>query len=503
MKRILTLSLSLLLLLSAVPSMSAAQIVATEEDVILLAGSDFQVGGNDTSKIENILDVLELHGLTKADGAFFVGDYTPSARETNTSTAGIEALKALYQPIVGDNMIFTQGNHDHVDTVGLAKDGNNDPASGKYGVFVINENQRMEFNYTYTYETTKQAADDLKAYLDEKAQSGWTKPIFVLNHIPLHWGNRTIEQGNGAHAELLVKVLNEAGAKGLNIIYLYGHNHGSGYDDFLGNAAVYLKKGDQMEVCVSEPETAQKIKHTTYTLNFTYMNAGYIGSVNSPDPSVDCALTISVFLVRGDEVIITRYDSEINFTKNKFGVHDLKSPGVWIDKYSKEGYHADPNTTRYASSRKVTATSDVEVDPPRYSPVEEEPDESEDTTTVRTTTTTRKTATSTTAAPSASTTKSSTVTGGASDTTAAVSDPIASTAATSGSEAASDTTATDSASAATQSQTAPSSAAEERGEVVETKPGKAPFPIWWVIGIGSGVVAIGAAVFLLVIKRKK
>ena len=168
MKRIVVLTLSLIVLLSALPAfpVSAAQIVATEEDVILLAGSDFQVGGNSTDKVENILDVLALHGLTKADGAFFVGDYTPSARETNTSTPGIEALKALYRPIVGDNMIFTQGNHDHDDTVGLAKDGNNDPASGKYGVFVINENQRMEFNYTYTYETTKQAADDLKAYLD-------------------------------------------------------------------------------------------------------------------------------------------------------------------------------------------------------------------------------------------------------------------------------------------------------------------------------------------------
>ena len=379
MKRILTLVLSLALLFCLVPTVSAAQIVATEDDVILLAGSDFQVGNNDTAHVENLLDILSLHGLTRADGVFMVGDYTPQSRESNTSSEGIAALKEVFRPVVGDNMLFTQGNHDHNDTVGLAKDGNNDPASGKYGVFVINENQRMEFNYPYTYETTKQAADDLKAYLDDKAAQGFKKPIFVLNHIPLHWGNRTIEQGVGAHAELIVKVLNEAGEKGLNIIYLYGHNHGSGYDDAMGNAAVYLKKGDQMEVCVSDPATAQKKEHTTYTLNFTYMNAGYIGSVNSPDAAVDCALTMSVFLIRGDEVIITRYDEEINFTKNKFGVHDLKSPGKWIDKYNKEGYHATPNTTRYASSRKVTATSDVEVEAPRYSPAED--DEPEDTTT--------------------------------------------------------------------------------------------------------------------------
>ena len=172
MKRILTLALSLFLLLCAVPVVSAAPMVATEEDVILLAGSDFQVG-NQTTQIEKIFDVLSIHGLTKADGAFFVGDSTAEKRESNTSAKGIEVLKKLYQPIVGDNMIFTQGNHDPADTAGLAKDGNNDPASGKYGVFVINEDQRMEYNDDSCYEDTLEAANALKAYLDDKAEKGW------------------------------------------------------------------------------------------------------------------------------------------------------------------------------------------------------------------------------------------------------------------------------------------------------------------------------------------
>lgn len=491
MKRIVILALSLAFLLSAFSALpvAAEPIVATEEDVILLAGSDFQVGNNDTSRVENLLEILSMHGLTHADGAFLVGDYTPDSRESNTSSEGIDALKEVFRPVVGDNMIFTQGNHDHNDTVGLAKDGNNDPASGKYGVFVINENQRMEFNYTYTYETTKQAADDLKAYLDEKVQSGWTKPIFVLNHIPLHWGNRTIEQGNGAHAELLVKVLNEAGAKGLNIIYLYGHNHGSGYDDFLGNAAVYLKKGDQMEVCVSEPETAQKIKHTTYTLNFTYMNAGYIGYVNSPDPAVDCALTMSVFLIRGDEVIITRYDEEINFNKNKFGVHDLKSPGKWIEKYHKEDYHATPNTTRYASSRKVTATDDVEVESPRYSPLEEdEPDEPETTVPSATTTATKKP--TSTLQTDTSTIPSLTTTG-----TSAVPDPTVSATVTTPSRTVIEHD------CVMPEDGGEDTSAPEQGET-DTAPKK--FPLGLIFGIGGvAILTIGIIVFVWVYKRKK
>lgn len=477
MKRMLTLILSLLLLLSAVSVVSAEQTVATEEDVILLAGSDFQVG-NETSQIESILSVLAIHGLTKADGAFFVGDYTAEKRESNTSSKGISVLKDLFRPIVGDNTLFTQGNHDPADTPDLAKDGNNDPASGKYGVFVINEDQRMDYNDEDSYEKTKEAADSLKVYLDDKAAKGFTKPIFVLNHIGLHWGNRTIVQGNGAHAELLVKVLNEAGAKGLNIIYLFGHNHGSGYDDSLGGAAVYLKKGDSMEVCISDPETAQKMKHVTYTLHFTYMNAGYIGYFNSKAPDADTALTMSVFLIRGDEVIITRYDEEINLFKNKIGVHPLKSAGVWNPDYSKPDYHAVPNTLEYASSRKVTATDDVPVDPPRYSPLEDE--EPEDATTTVTPTTTNTTA------PPATT------------TTIPV-DPI-------GTGTPSITAPSVTASVTVSSQTVIEHDCvmpEDEGEDVSAPPQK-PFPVGLVLGIGGGaMLAVAAVVVWLVLKRKK
>ena len=117
-----------------------------------------------------------------------------------------------------------------------------------------------------------------------------------------------------------------------------------------------------------------KKKHTTYTLNFTYMNAGYIGYYSTSESSTDATVTMSVFLIRGDEVIITRYDEEINLNKNKIGVHNLKSKGVWHPDWS-EDYHVVPDTREYASSRKVTADSDEAVEPPRYSPLEEEPEE--------------------------------------------------------------------------------------------------------------------------------
>ena len=362
MKRIATMMLTILLLigmLMGMPVTAAQQSEAAEEETILIAFSDFQDKNGIASgkaTLQNLVKTLVNHGLTRADGLLVAGDYNASGSYTSESTIPInvqsmQAITEVFAPYVGDNIVFAQGNHDLAATPGLAPNGNNDPASGDYGLYLIPEDQYGEWGNTPI--ETKQAAADLKAYLDAKVAANWEKPIFVVNHIPLHWGNRTLKDGSGSQGYQLFNVLNEAGAQGLNIIYLFGHNHSSGYDDFLGSSAIYLKKGDQMEVAQG---TKYEVK--TETLHFTYMNAGYVGYNSSNNAAADRDLTLSVFLIRGNEVIITRYD--VN------GVHNLKSAGSWHANFSEEGYHATPNTTVYVSSRKVTATDDVEVEPPYY-----------------------------------------------------------------------------------------------------------------------------------------
>jgi len=366
MKRICGLLLTLVLLPALVPMATVTTpVAAAEKETILLAGSDFQVANHNTSRVEQVLGTLEIHGITKADGAFFCGDYTLNSVDDNQdqSTYGLGTLKRLFQPIVGNNMTFVQGNHDPKDTVGLSKSGNNDPASNKYGVYVIHEDEYLQYNWDYSKAIVEKTAANLKKYLDEKVKIGWNKPIFVLSHVGLHWGNRTIKEGSAIHGELLVDVLNEAGEKGLNIIFLYGHDHSGGYADYLGGSAIYFKKGDQIEVC-----TGEKKGHHARTIKFTYMNAGYIGyyTTNSDKPSdCDTAVTMSVFRIKGNEVIITRYDGNVNLAKEQYGIHNLKSKGAYSDYfYEKNGYHVDINTLEYASSRKVTATDDVPVDTP-------------------------------------------------------------------------------------------------------------------------------------------
>ncbi len=493
MKRICGLLLTLILLLALVP-MSATPVTAAEKETILIAGSDFQVSSHNTTRIEQVLNTLAIHGITKADGAFFCGDYTLNSVDENQgqSSYGLGTLKRLFTPIVGNNMTFVQGNHDPEDTEGLSKAGNNDPASRKYGAYVIHEDQYLQYNWVNSDKVVEQTAADLKKYLDEKVRVGWNKPIFILSHVGLHWGNRTIKEGSAIYGEKLVDVLNEGGQKGLNIIFLYGHDHSGGIADFMGGAAIYLKKGDAMEVC-----TGQKKEHHSRTINFTYMNAGYIGYYSTDEPTCDATVTMSVFRIKGNEVIITRYDGNVNLAKNQYGIHNLKSAGVWHPSYSEKGYHAEPDTRVYASSRKVTATDDVAVDTPMPGQV------TEPTTTITTITTAgsgvavTKSTTGKSSGTKSSTTPSAT--GGVS-TTGVASDPTQQdTTATQ-----QDASPTDSAPTSGGDTTQPSEG-DETAEAPQVIVKKSEVPVGLIIGIVGGAVLLAAAMVVvgIVIKKKR
>lgn len=464
MKRIFAVILTFIMLVGAF-SAFAVPVSAAGKETILIAGSDFQVSGNNTSTVEKLIDTLNVYGISKVDGAFFCGDYTLEDTDSNLSQYGIAKLKETFQDFTGGNMLFVQGNHDIDITTGLSKSGNNDPKSRAYGVYIIHEDQYPQYNWDNSEELVEKTAADLKKYLDEKAKAGWKKPIFVLSHVCLHWGNRTIKEGSAIYGKYLVDVLNEAGAKGLNVIFMYGHDHSGGYADYLGGGAIYFKKGDRIEVC-----TGEKKGHESRTINFTYMNAGYIGYYSTDEATADNAVTMSVFRIQEDgSVIITRYDTQ--------GVHKLKSKGVWHSDWSQEGYHATPNTLEYVSSRKVTAADDVAVDPPVPVPTQ---------------------ATTTTAYEYTTTRKASSM----------VVNKQTTTAAQDGETDATVTRGEDSDTTAAEETTDPTAVEEETAETTKKKQSEkadtATAAIPWWAWLGMGVVAlllIGAVVAIILLSR--
>jgi len=318
-------------------------------ETVLIAGSDFQASNWDKNK-NNVNAILggikNTDGYELFDGMLFPGDFTPSHGHDN-ATEGIGVLDEFSNDFVIGNKVYSEGNHDAPTVEKLSPYGNNDPVGGTYGVFAIHEEDYGQFGGT----SDNDVANDLKAYFDEKLATGWDlkKPIFVMTHVPLHFNWRTVsDYGAGKNAQGIVEALNYGGENGFNIIFLFGHNHSSDYDSYLGGSSIYLAKGDTM--LIAKPENYKEYQEVE--LKFTYMNAGYVGYFADFGTGMDSTLTMTTFKIQQDgSVIITRYDAN--------GYHNLKAKGV-AHVPNEHNVTIPVNEDVYGPQRIVTATSDEE-----------------------------------------------------------------------------------------------------------------------------------------------
>ena len=323
--------------------------VSNMDETVLIAGSDFQAGTWDKnmSNVNAILGGIQsTDGYELFDGMLFPGDFTPSHGH-DASTEGIGVLDEFSNGFVIGNKYYAEGNHDAPTVEKLNPYGNNDPVGGTFGVFVIHEEDYGQFGGT----SANDPAADLKAYFDEKIASGWDtkKPIFVMTHVPLHFNWRTVsDYGAGKNAQGIVEALNYGGENGFNVIFLFGHNHSSDYDAYVGGSAIYLAKGDTM--LIAKPENYKEYQEVE--LKFTYMNAGYVGYFADTGCGVDTTLTMTTFKIQADgSVIITRYDKD--------GYHNLKAEGK-AHIANEHNVTIPVNEDVYGPQRIVTATSDEE-----------------------------------------------------------------------------------------------------------------------------------------------
>lgn len=321
----------------------------SEEAIVVIAASDYQNTNGGYFSSGASTDAYAIMNQIKEDyssayGFLFGGDYYAHSTNTTTeSTTGKNQLKKeivdiLYPDMADDTQVYIQGNHDadSLTTNGtLATSGAHD--TDYYGVYVINEKDYMWYNDSQS--TIQSTASALDSYLEGKASEGYDKPIFVLSHLPLHYTNRTKNEGDGKYAKYLYDVLDEAGDNGLNIVFLYGHNHSTAYDTYLGNGSVYLAEGDSIAIA-NEGSTSS---YFIDTLSFTYMDYGFVGYIGSSD--ADSALTMTVFEITDSTVTVKRYDED--------GEHNLKAAGGTTQLPS--GLSA--NTTVYESGQTIELTA--------------------------------------------------------------------------------------------------------------------------------------------------
>lgn len=314
----------------------SAAVFARAERVVVLAGSDFQAKSDaeGAKTVGKILSRIRADGYSDIDRVLFCGDYTTKLNNRpSESESGIAALtQALFSSQLGINageLVLLRGNHDPVGTQGVSPKGANDPAHGRYGVFVIHEDDYMWFQGKHPSDGNSDTSDDkatvkatagrLDAYLSQKHKENFTFPIFVCSHLPLHYSMRSYNDSDGRYAKYIFDVLNHHAERGLNLFFLYGHNHSNGWDNYLGGGRVFLRPGSKLPVAV--PENRKRC--TIEKLSFTYMNAGYTGYVSTTDShdGADRTLSMSIFEIDGHgNVSVKRYSPD--------GECPLKAPGV-------------------------------------------------------------------------------------------------------------------------------------------------------------------------------
>lgn len=269
---------------------------------VIITGSDFQGSSHEQSKnnVSNIIYQMQEDNYD-INGVIFCGDYT--AKLNNNPQDSEEGIAYLKQSIEENNITLNDDN-----------------------LVLVNEDNYMWMQGKNTSDGNILTTDDeleikktslaLEEYLNKKEEQNFYKPIFIASHLGLHYSLRCYEDGDTHYAKYIFDVLNNH--PNLNIIYLFGHNHSHGWDNYLGGSSIFLTKGDEIYLSTLENNYACYKD----TLKFTYMNAGYTGYYTTDNP-LDGAcdiLSMSLFEIYDNEVKIKRYSEDGQVNLKEVGV---------------------------------------------------------------------------------------------------------------------------------------------------------------------------------------
>ena len=269
--------------------------IKNEEEPTILFASDYQ-GDNRYQNTQELINITKKY--VKPNLFIICGDYRVTLDNNYIeSEKGILELSEMINFTFDVPIITIQGNHDLPNTLGIPKKEYFE--TDKYIIYIINRddfpnNQYIEKN---SKEVVEKTSKRLEKFLKNQKSD---KPIFIVTHVPLHYTSRNNGEDN-KYSEYLFNVINKY-SKNLDIVFLFGHNHSGTYDDYIGGSINYIPKDSYINV----GGTNKKEK-----INFTYMNAGYVGfSYNSVNDVSTNLLSISSIKVNKDLLEIQRYTKD-------------------------------------------------------------------------------------------------------------------------------------------------------------------------------------------------
>ena len=289
-------------------SFTAAQnVFSTEAYSTIITASDFQT--NDAAaynRFATVLGNMKKDGMPTPHSVLIGGDYTKV--ELDIAAPGTVLIRNRFLNVYPDanpnSVVCIQGNHDNPSSA-FAKTGLYD--MGTYSLYCINEDDFPWRQYLRSDSTVRSTASALETSLEKLQEKGDTRPVIVITHVPLHHSARS-DGGDNYYSSYIFNVLNNA-AKNMDIIFLFGHNHSSAVDDYIGGAVNFLKAGDTIRIPV--PGKRSESTYSEETLNFTYTNCGYIGySDNTDSAGSTSKLTATAIELCSDKINFIRYGED-------------------------------------------------------------------------------------------------------------------------------------------------------------------------------------------------
>lgn len=308
-KRIISLLLAAVLVCSLfIISFAEEETFDSEAFASIITASDFQDASvNAFDRFAKIITIMKNDGLEDPDSVLIGGDFSKILPDY--ATQGVYELQKAYAGVYPnedkESIACIQGNHD-MKSSAFVKTGFYD--MGSYCLYAINEDDFTWKQYKNSSAEKVQAlAADVESKLNNMIDTGDTRPVIVITHVPLHHTYRS-GGGDNLYSSYLFDTLNNAAEK-LDIVFLFGHNHSSPYDDYIGGSVNMLKPGDTIRI--PDPANKSETEYLEKTLNFTYTNYGYVGySGNGTENGSTNILTAGVIQISENNLRFIKYSEE-------------------------------------------------------------------------------------------------------------------------------------------------------------------------------------------------
>ena len=263
-KRVISLVLALIMVVAMMPVNAHAATAGRESDTIFFATDRHEESSNLNSLLK---------ALAYAPGLVVLG----GDHVNNTNSGSLASITAEIQSVYpGVQTFYTYAAHDP----NVSEDSSNPYAYARTGEYYEGEDYYVYGVDQDDMQSASSAATASANFKSWAATIDSSKVIFVMCHMPIH-----SRRGDNAGGATWMSALNEVG-QSHDIVYLWGHNHtGENSTD----TSVYF-------VGVGGSLTPQG--GSTGTINFTYMNAGYIKNGYA-----------SMVVVNDDVVNVTRYST--------------------------------------------------------------------------------------------------------------------------------------------------------------------------------------------------